>query len=145
MIRLARISLLMLLFIIIAGCSGNGVVDEETSCIYARYFNVIDVTQDGELCRAIELISPYNNKRDTLVVKPPLKNVVCMSSSQVAGLAAVGADSIISAVSGLRYITNQNLRLRSENLTETNPVYVTEIFRTESSTTRLHCVQNDRI
>ena len=35
-----------------------------------------------------------------------------MSSSQVAGLAEIGADSVITAVSGLRYITNQALHRR---------------------------------
>ena len=39
--------------------------------------------------------------------------MICMSSSQVAGLAEIGADSVITAVSGLRYITNQALHERN--------------------------------
>jgi iron complex transport system substrate-binding protein len=36
-----------------------------------------------------------------------------MSSSQVAGLAAIGADSVICAVSGVRYISNPSIRMRA--------------------------------
>ena len=80
----------------------------ETSCEYAKYFDIVSSDQE----KAIMVISPYNNSRDTLYINRNLSNIICMSSSQVAGLAEIGADSVISAVSGLRYITNQNLRNR---------------------------------
>ena len=66
----------------------------------------------SENAQAVVVISPYNNSRDTLYIKEPCRNIVCMSSSQVAGLAEIGMDSVITAVSGLRYITNQNLQGR---------------------------------
>lgn len=82
--------------------------DVETSSEYAGYFDVIDL----EGSNAVVVISPYDGSRDTLLIKEPLDNIICMSSSQVAGLAEIGADSVITGVSGLRYISNPSLHER---------------------------------
>ena len=50
-----------------------------------------------------------------------MDNIICMSSSNVAALAAIGADSLISAVSGIGYISNENIRARSAGTDK--PVY----------------------
>ena len=97
---------------ILTGCSA-GHAEVETSCLYARYFDLCRLGKDS--LNAVVAISPYTGQCDTLVVERPLSNIVCMSSSQVAGLAAIGADSLISAVSGIRYISNSAIRARAES------------------------------
>lgn len=47
------------------------------------------------------------------VVSSPIKSAVCMSSSYVAFLDALGCDSVVSGVSGLRYISSENVRARA--------------------------------
>ncbi len=109
--RVLHILLPGLVCILTVGCSA-GHTEVETSCGYARYFDVCRV-EKGSL-NAVVAISPYSGRCDTLVLDRPLNNIVCMSSSQVAGLAAIGADSVISAVSGIRYISNPAIRARAE-------------------------------
>lgn len=101
--------------LLISCVDGSGEL-QESSCRYARYFDIIKLpsTQaDTDSLTAVITISPYDSSRDTLVVESPMDNIVCMSTSQVAGLAAIGADEVISAVSGLRYISNPSIRSRS--------------------------------
>ena len=93
--------------ILAGGCTDTHTL-AKSGCEYARYFDVCRVGPDS--LTALVVISPHDGKSDTLVVSRPLENIICMSSSQVAGLAAIGADSLISAVSGLRYITNPSVR-----------------------------------
>ena len=93
---------------VFSSCISSVSQDVQTSCRYARYFDIFN--QDSS--KAVVIISPYNNTRDTIYIYEPLDNVICMSSSQVAGLAEIGADSIITAVSGLRYLTNSNMHTR---------------------------------
>lgn len=89
---------------------------QESSCRYAHYFDIVKLSSaqaDTDSLTAVIMISPYDGFRDTLVVESPMDNIVCMSTSQVAGLCAIGADLSISAVSGLRYISNPSIRARS--------------------------------
>ena len=113
--RFAVLSMLVLLF---ASCVNRGVdrTVSVTSCEYARYFDILDGDEAG-----IISISPYNGHRDTLKLDSAVDNIVCMSSSNVAALAALGADSLISAVSGIDYISNEHIRARAGNAD--NPVY----------------------
>ena len=108
---------IIILLAIVAVCISNSCFSPEnqeleTSCSYAGYFDVVELNHDGRVSEAVIVISPFNNSRDTLIVEEPLGNIICMSSSQVAGLKEIGVDSVITAVSGLRYITNSNLHLR---------------------------------
>ena len=93
---------------IFTSCVSTPPQDSATSCEYANYFDIVELGAS----KAVVIISPYNNSRDTLYINKRFNNIVCMSSSQVAGLAEIGADSVITAVSGLKYITNQNLQNR---------------------------------
>lgn len=77
-----------------------------SSCRYARYFDIIG----SDTCTAVVTISPYDGMRDTLEVTAPFDNLICMSSSNVAALASIGADSVITGVSGLRYISTPSVR-----------------------------------
>lgn len=108
---LLQIFSVLILTLTAASCRMAGESEVESSCRYARYFDIIEI---GDTCtKAIVVISPYSGTRDTLLLDKPLGNLICMSSSQVAGLSEIGADSVISAVSGLRYITNPALHQRN--------------------------------
>lgn len=108
MLRNARI--LLPLILALAGCARNETAVGDTSCGYASYFDII-CAEDGNPS-AVVVISPYDSHRDTLHVDASLDNIICMSSSHVAALASVGADTVISAVSGIRYISDPKLRSR---------------------------------
>ena len=97
--------------LVFQSCSIETPAGNDSSCLYARYFDIIR-SEDPDSSAAVVVTSPYGRMRDTLIVEKPLDNIICMSSSQVAGLAEIGADDMISAVSGLRYITNQKLHER---------------------------------
>ena len=75
-----------------------------SSCEYAEYFDVRD--------SCVYVISPYDGSVDTLCLSDPLEHMICMSSSHIACLSEIGADSLICAVSGLKYISNQRLHER---------------------------------
>lgn len=109
--RPLHILLLILVMTVMAGSCTDVRNEHETSCEYARYFDIFRVGKDS--LSAVVAISPYTGHGDTLVLDRPLSNIVCMSSSQVAGLAAIGADSVISAVSGIKYISNPSIRARA--------------------------------
>ncbi len=100
---------LVILAFLLASCGGGGNPSlPDTSCLYARYFDVLEA--DSSV--AVVLISPDGRKRDTVRVDEPMDNIICMSSSHVAALSQIGADSLISAVSGIGYISNPVLRDR---------------------------------
>ena len=48
--------------------------------------------------------SPYGAAPDTLTIDKPLHSIVCMSSSYIGFLDALGCDSVVTAVSGLAYV-----------------------------------------
>lgn len=89
---------------------GGGRKDDisSSSCKYARYFDIS--CSDG--CVEIITLSPYDGRRDTVKIRQPMDNIICMSSSHIAALSSVGADSVITAVSGLRYVTDSRLHER---------------------------------
>ena len=72
---------------------------------YAEWFDL----QDG---RAI-IRSPYGGAPDTLTVTAPLRSIVCMSSSYIGFLDALGCDSVATAVSGLSYVSDPEVRERA--------------------------------
>ena len=95
--------------VLLASCSGEGNLPlPESSRRYARFFDVLET--DSSV--AVVLISPDGRKMDTVRVDEPVENIICMSSSHVAALSQIGADSLISAVSGIGYISSPVLRDR---------------------------------
>ena len=123
MCRSISISILCLLACIISACRSDLLQESVSSCEYARYFDIVEIA-DSAHEKAVVVISPYNNSRDTLMIDRPFDNIVCMSTSQVAGLSELGVDSHITAVSGLKYITNPNIRNRSAHSNGTlRPIY----------------------
>ena len=69
---------------------------------YAQWFDV----QDG----AAVIFSPYGGAADTLRMDRPLRSIVCMSSSYIGYLDALGCDSVATAVSGLAYVSDPEVR-----------------------------------
>ena len=55
------------------------------------------------------VIQPGRKVADTMWFSSPMDRLICMSSSHVAALSAVGADSVICGVSGLRYISDPDV------------------------------------
>lgn len=104
----------------LASCRGTDRSIEEASSAYARYFDILDNPV------RVVVMSPYDAAADTLMIDRPLDNLICMSSSHVAALSAIGADSVITAVSGIRYISDPAIRQRwreTESGMEGNSLY----------------------
>lgn len=97
----------------LTSCSFEKKEDTRSSCDYARYFDIVQLHADDTIRTAVVTFSPYNAIADTLVLDKPLDRLICMSSSQVAGLAEIEAENAIAAVSGLKYITNNDLHRRN--------------------------------
>lgn len=98
--------LLIFISLLLVSCRGADRNIEGNSSDYARYFEILDNPV------RVVVMSPYDAEADTLLIDRPLDNLVCMSSSHVAALSAIGADSVISAVSGIRYLSDPDLRKR---------------------------------
>jgi iron complex transport system substrate-binding protein len=69
---------------------------------YAQWFDL----QDG----AAVIFSPYGGAADTLRMDRPLQSFACMSSSYIGYLDALGCDSVATAVSGLAYVSDPEVR-----------------------------------
>ena len=89
---------LLLLLFILASCTLRTHPAGPGSMEYAQWFDL----QDG---RAI-IHSPYVGASDTLEVSAPMRSIVCMSSSYIGFLDALGCDSVATAVSGLAYVSD---------------------------------------
>ena len=104
---------------IIASCScgtesGRGNVSEANGLSrYAEYFEIAEAKAEGDVRGyCIITVSPYGGRRDTVRLHKPIERIVCLSSTHVACLAEIGADSVICAVSGMRYLSNPSVRER---------------------------------
>lgn len=111
------IFLVLLCIFLMTGCQTSGVMDGShpaAGCRYASYFSILTSTEDSLYVRGVVAISPSDGTTDTLMLHAPLSKIVCMSSSSVSALSAVGADSVIVGVSGLDYLSDQEVLARSE-------------------------------
>lgn len=97
---------------------GGGI---SASCEFARYFDIpgrdtiVTITPDAD---------GTAGRRDTLVLTKPASKIVCMSSTHVACLSAIGADSAICAVSGVRYISDTAIRRRHSDTKDAAPAEI---------------------
>ena len=80
-------------------------MDIQSSQEYARFFDVVE----NDSLTGVVVIQPDCMGADTLWFEGPMDRLICMSSSHVAALSAVGADSVICGVSGLRYISDPDV------------------------------------
>ena len=99
-----RWTLIITFLFFLAGCQSARQTSAVSASEYASYFDV-----NGPL---IKVISPYDGSVDTLTVAEPMDRIICMSSSSVAALSAIGACDAVSAVSGLRYVTDRSIHER---------------------------------
>jgi len=90
------------LAVIVSLSSCNSRVGNRTpgaSCSYASYFELLADS-------AVVAVSPFDGSRDTMKLNGSMNRIVCMSSTHVACLSAIGADSLIAAVSGVQYLAH---------------------------------------
>lgn len=101
--RLNIVLCLVLLAQVLCSCSPT-VCHRVRQMEYAVWLKTYD--------RMIVSISPYDNSTDTLKIDKPFGKIVCMSTSHIAFLDAIGCDSVIAGVSGAGYITSPQLKAR---------------------------------
>ena len=104
--RNITIILYLTLAVMLSGCIHESKTIMSSSQEYAEYFDI--VTQDSTT--AIIVTYPSSQQVDTLQVNSSMDRLICMSSSHVAALSAIGADKHIIAVSGLKYISDPDLK-----------------------------------
>lgn len=80
-----------------------------SSCEFARYF---DLPGRDTIVTITPAADGTAGRRDTIVLAKPASKIICMSSTHVACLSAIGADSVICAASGVRYISDTLIRRR---------------------------------
>ena len=98
----------VLLALIVCSCSVNKVSPLDREGVeWAEWF---DIVPDGKGGESLVILSPYTGKTDTVKVSSPMGKFVCMSSSYIAYLDAVGADSTVVGVSGIDYISNPDIQ-----------------------------------
>lgn len=100
------------------GDSGGGI---SASCEFARYF---DIPGRDTIVTITPAAGGTAGRRDTLVLARPAAKIVCMSSTHVACLSAIGADSAICAVSGVRYISDKAIRRRHSETKNAAPAEI---------------------
>ena len=99
-------ALLALSLLTLASCAGR---DHGQSADISETPLWMEVCPKGDSTLVVS-ISPFDGTRDTLVVTSPLENVVCMSSTQVAGFCSLDAREAISGVSGVSYLADSTVR-----------------------------------
>ncbi|MCQ2147682.1 MAG: ABC transporter substrate-binding protein [Bacteroidales bacterium] len=107
---------------VLCSCSSNKVSGGST-CEYAYYF---DIDEDAHGTLSVITIDPVSSVIDTLKVATPFNRIVCMSSSFVAALSAVGKDSVVVGVSALDYLSNDFVKGNAKEVGyEASPDYET--------------------
>ena len=126
----------VVLTVLLAACGGNRRaafstenLDVAYSPEYASGFKIYSVGSSS----LVSVYNPWQGARDVemqlflsrggelppegftgTAVGVPMKNVVCMSSSYIAMIDALGEAAAITGVSGARYVTNKSIRERFE-------------------------------
>ena len=90
------------LLILLASCAPRNRAEVSGGMEYAQWFDL----QDG--CAIVR--SPYGGDPDTIRVDAPLRSIVCMSSSYIGFLDALGCESVATAVSGLAYVSDPEVQ-----------------------------------
>lgn len=123
MSRLAGNSLIpFLILVLLVGCrevSRNPAAS--SGCEYAGCFDILFCDEDSSKVSGVVSISPFDGSRDTLLLGSPIGKIVCMSTSDVAALSVLDADFVVVAVSGIRYVSDPDIRKRYGSASD--PVY----------------------
>lgn len=125
----------ILIFVALAGCGGSkklaAISDTDIILYHPRYAAGFTIFAGAGKSSVIVIRNPWQGARGTeirlflarggetapenfegVVVEAPLKRVVCMSSSYIAFIDALGEIDAVKGVSGGRYITNSTIRER---------------------------------
>ena len=94
--------LLPLYLVLSVACGRTGRTSAGSGMEYAQWFDI-------QANQAI-VFSPYGGVPDTIRVDRPLRSIVCMSSSYIGFLDALRCDSVATAVSGLAYVSDPEVR-----------------------------------
>ena len=87
----------------VCSCSRRAAAPAAPDGIAARWF-----TLQGD--SLLVSISPFDLSRDTLLIDHPFGRIICMSSSHVGFLEALGCDSVAVGVSGVGYLWGEKVR-----------------------------------
>lgn len=121
-----RIIMVAVAAVFVVACSFSSSSRSTNSSLeFASYF---DLSADSFGNTLVIAIDPVSKDRDTITVESPFSRIVCMSSSFVAALSAVGKDSVVVGVSGLNYLSNEVVRSNAREVGyEASPDYETII------------------
>ena len=97
--------LCLFMLCLLVSCARNAGTSDPGGMEYAQWFDL----QDGRVI----IRSPYGGASDTLAVTKPLRSIVCMSSSYIGFLDALGCDYVATAVSGLAYVSDPEVRAQA--------------------------------
>ena len=90
-------------FILLAfSCGRQAGVPAGEGAEYAQWFSLTD--------SSVVISSPFGGVGDTLSTARPFTRFICMSTSTVACLEAIGADSLVRGVSGLDFVSDALVR-----------------------------------
>ena len=95
----------LLILCLLVSCGRNVRTPVPSGMEYAQWFDL-----QGNL---VIVHSPYGAADDTLIVDKPMHSIVCMSSSYIGFLDALGCDSVATAVSGLTYVSDPEVRAQA--------------------------------
>ena len=103
MLNLRLLGCLLVLAMPMLSCTRPAASPQKTM----EYATLLKV-EDGKVIS----ICPFDSSQDTLTVDKPLGKIICMSTSHIAFLDAIGCDSVICGVSGAGYISSEQMRKR---------------------------------
>ena len=95
----------LLFFCLLVSCGRNVRTPAPGGMEYAQWFDL-----QGD---RVIIHSPYGAADDTLIVDKPMRSIVCMSSSYIGFLDALGCDSVATAVSGLAYVSDPEVHAQA--------------------------------
>ena len=103
-----RILSLVFLLLFSTSCSHRKAASTEVSDMSSCF----KIRCDTDSVCTIVTVSPDGSCTDSLTFTGTKNRIVCMSSTYVASLSALGCDSTVCAVSGVRYISAPEIRRR---------------------------------
>lgn len=92
--------ILLICVVAFTACTHRAALPDNAS---AAWFHL---TEDG----AVVTVSPYDGTADTLRLTSPVKSLVCMSTSYIGFLEEIGAEKVVTGVSGCRFVTHPLVR-----------------------------------
>ncbi|MGN0201432.1 MAG: ABC transporter substrate-binding protein [Candidatus Cryptobacteroides sp.] len=105
------IKALLFFSFILAGCAGG---KESSGTGDGTAPDYLLIEERGDSSYRVVSVSPFDGSRDTLDVDSPLRSLVVMSTTCIGFLDAIGCDSVVTGVSGLKYVCSGNILRAAE-------------------------------